>query len=357
MRAMPRLLRLLPALIGCCLVGVLAGGPAADALPVVRSVPATAETEPVSHTGDAADDPALWVDPANPANSLIIGNDKKGALEVYNLDGSRRQRITTGTTFWGNVDVRQQVTVGTRTLDVVAAYNGGLRLFTVDPATRMLTSVADNTGVLATSGGEGLCLYASDTGTNYVYVITRGGVIRQFRLHDNDNDGLLQITKMRQFAMGSEGEGCVADDTTGALYVSQEDVGLWRFDAEPTGSTTGTMIDRVEPNGNLVPDVEGVTVVDDYVIASAQNVATPKNSYFTVYDRQTNAYVDAFRIVASAGTDGCQRTDGITAYAGNLGAAYPSGVFICQDNTNNGPGPDGNQDFKLTRLETVIDLS
>ncbi len=58
----------------------------------------------MAHTGDAADDPAIWVDPDTPADSLVIGNDKPGALEVYNLDGSRRQRITSDK-HWGNVDV------------------------------------------------------------------------------------------------------------------------------------------------------------------------------------------------------------------------------------------------------------
>lgn len=357
MRCMTRAHRAVTSLLGCgLLAGVLTAGPAVDAAPSVRLVPAGSETEPVAHSGDAADDPAIWVDPDQPADSLVMGNDKQGALEVYNLDGTSRQRIETGTSFWGNVDVRQGVTVGQQRLDVVASYNGGLRLYRVGPATRMLSSVTDGTGVLDTGGGEGVCLYAGPAAT-YAFVVTRKGRVREFRLHDQDGDGLLQITQVRQFALGSEGEGCVADDATGALYVSQEDVGLWRFQAGPGGSADGTLIDRVAPDGNLVPDVEGVTVADDYVIASAQNVASPKNSYFTAYDRQTNAYVDAFRIVAGADTDGCQRTDGITAYAGNLGPLFPSGVFICQDNRNFGVGADGNQDFKLTRLETVLDLS
>ena len=93
------------------------------------------ETEPVAHTGDAADDPAIWVDSDTPADSLVIGNDKPGALEVYNLDGSRRQRITS-VKHWGNVDVRQSVRVAGSTRDIVAAINGGLRVFTVNPTTR-----------------------------------------------------------------------------------------------------------------------------------------------------------------------------------------------------------------------------
>jgi len=88
---------------------------------------------------------------------------------------------------------------------------------------------------------------------------------------------------------------------------------------------------------------------------SAQNGANGANSYFNVYTRTTNAYVKSFRIVAGPTADGCQRTDGVTAYAGNLGPTFPQGVFVCQDNANTAPGA-GNQDFKLTRLERVVSL-
>ena len=41
---------------------------------------------------------------------------------------------------------------------------------------------------------------------------------------------------VRDFYLGSEGEGCEVDDATGALYVSEEDVGIWRYDlTAPTG--------------------------------------------------------------------------------------------------------------------------
>lgn len=333
------------------------------AVPVPTAVPADAETAPVSHTGDAADDPALWISPNDPAASLLIGNDKKGALVVYNLDGTIRQQLTTSTSFWGNVDVRQRVQVGSRTLDVVATTNGGLRMYTVEPSSRELSPVTDGTGAVPTGGGEGLCLYDSSlTGVLSAFVITRAGRVRQYEIHDSDGDGLLQGVLRREFQVGSEAEGCVADDEHGALYVAQEDVGLWRYGAEPTAGNARTMVDAVQPSGHLAADVEGVTLVDlagggGYVIASAQYVAKANQSYFTVYNRRTNAYVGAFRIEAGVTADGCERTDGITAYAGDLGPAYPSGIFVCQDTNNQLPGTSGNQNFKLVRLEEVVDLN
>lgn len=323
---------------------VLGGAQPASAAPV--PVVPTDETTPVAHTGDAADDPAIWVHPTNPANSLVIGNDKLGALETYNLDGTRRQRITTGTTFWGNVDVRGNL--------VVAWNGGGARVYRVNPATRMLGLATDGNGVIGTVGGEGLCLYRSPR-TLYVFAITRGGVLRQYALRDADADGRYEGQLVRTFAVGSEAEGCVADDTNAALYVSEEDVALWRYGAAPAAGSTRTAVDRVtSQGGRIAADAEGVTVVGNYLILSAQNVASPGSSFFLVYDRATNAFVKEFRVVNGTGADDCDRTDGIDAYAGNLGPLFPDGLFVCQDGPNNAPGSAGNQNFKFVPFQRVV---
>jgi 3-phytase len=350
-------------LVGISAVLVRVAVCAEAAIPPIAAVTADAETVPATHSGDAVDDPAIWVHPTNPASSLLIGNDKLGALEVYKIDGSSQQRLTTATSFWGNVDIRQQVAVGGRTLDVIAAYNAGLRLYTVDLATLTLRSVTDGTGVYTTNSGEGLCLYDSRlTGDVTAFVITRPGQARQFLLTDNDADGLIEASLVRELAVGSEAEGCVADDKAGLVYIAEEDVGLWRYGAEPTAGTARLLVDKVQPDGNLAADVEGVTLVDTggdggYLFVSAQNTDNPTQSYFVRYDRQTNAFAGAFRIVYGTAADGCTRTDGVTATATGLGPKYPNGVFICQDDDNTTPGRSGNQDFKLTRLEKVADLT
>jgi 3-phytase len=315
---------------------------AAHALPVVP----TDETVPVAHAGDAADDPAIWVHPTQPSASLIIGNDKLGALETYNLEGSRVQRIQTGTSFWGNVDVRGNL--------VVAWNGGGARVYRVNPGTRQLTLATDGNGVIGTVGGEGLCLYRSG-GTVYVYAITRAGVLRQYALTDTDTDGRFEGRLVRQFAVGSEAEGCVADDASGALYVSEEDVALWRYGAAPGAGSTRTAVDRVTTQGGrIAADAEGVTVVGSYLILSAQNVANPGDSFFLVYDRTTNAYLKSVRVVNGTGADDCDRTDGIDAYAGNLGPLFPNGLFVCQDGPNDAPGTTGNQNFKFVPFNRVV---
>lgn len=333
--------------------------PTGDARPSV-------ETVPVAHSGDAADDPAIWRDPVDPSRSIVIGNDKLGALEVYDLTGTRLQRFTGG--FYGNVDTRTAVATGAGPIDVAVAYRLGVRVYKIDPGTRRLSNVTDATSgsIASPIGGEGLCLYRSPaTGTTYAFVNARDGRIAQVALGDADRDGLVEGSVVRQWDVGSEVEGCVADDELGHLYVSEEQVAIWKYDAEPTGSTTARVaVDRpIADGGHLRPDAEGLTIVyqpegTGYLIASSQAASDTANSYL-VYDRAGgNAFVRELKVVTNAGVaDGCGRTDGIDALAADLGPAFPHGVFICQDNANTAPGTAGNQNFKLVPLEQVVGLT
>ena len=67
---------------------------------------ASGETTPVgSVRADAADDPAIWRNRADPASSLIVGTDKKAGLYVYGLDGKTRDFVAAGAL--NNVDLRE----------------------------------------------------------------------------------------------------------------------------------------------------------------------------------------------------------------------------------------------------------
>jgi myo-inositol-hexaphosphate 3-phosphohydrolase len=342
------------------LCGLLVAGSFQAAVAAPVEVSADGETVPVTSSGDSADDPAIWVNPADPSKSLVIGNDKGTALEVYDLSGTRTQLISGG---HGNVDVRPGFPLGAGTVDIAAAASSGIRVYRINPATRQLTNITDG-GRIAVASGEGFCLYRSQvSGLFYAFIISQAGRVQQVRLGDADADGLVDGQLVRSFEVGSESEGCVADDELGFLYVSQEDVAIWKYGAEPGDSPSARVrVDSVGAGGNLVSDVEGLSIVyqsngTGYLLASAQNVADPLNSYFTVYQRQgANTFLKSFRVVAGAAADGCSRTDGIAAVAANLGPSYPNGLFVCQDDSNTTPGTSGFQDFKFVRLEKILTL-
>lgn len=360
MRARSDVFRLLVVVLLCVAVAPAARA-ASDRVGGERPVPivATAETAPVAHAGDAADDPAVWVDTTHPARSLILGNDKQGALEVYGLDGSLRQRVTTRSAFWGNVDIRQSVSLGRQTRDVVATYNGGLRLLLVNRRTGDVRLA--NEGGPIQARGEGVCLYHSDkTGRLFAFLVQRSGTITQYRISDRDGNGLLSGRRVRIIPLSSEAEGCVVDDRRGRLYVAQEDVAIWRFPAEPGASTSGDVVDTVNDGGPLVSDVEGLTLAErprggGLLIASVQNVKDPAHAYFAVYGRARNEFRGTFDVVDGRSADGCERTDGIAASLTTLGRKWSRGIFVCQDHNNTAPGSRGTQNFKFVDLGAVLD--
>lgn len=350
------------------LTTALVGAPAPAGAITPLEVAADVETDPVPNSGDAADDMAIWIHPTHPALSVVIGNDKKGGIEVYDLAGKRIQRIEEG--FFGNVDVRRSFPVAGRTIDLVGVARLGLRFYEIDPGTRQLTNVTDggtNGSISAFTGAEGFCFYRSPaSGRLYAFVNARDGRVAQFELSDSDADGLVNAVQVRAWNVGSEVEGCVADDELGNFYISEEDVGIWKYGAEPTDPTSSvarTLVDTVGAGGNLAADVEGLTIVyqpdgTGYLMASAQAEASGSGpSYIAVYRREgTNAFVSTFRVTSGTAADGCSRTDGIDAVATNLGPSFPSGLFVCQDHENTTPGTSGNQNFKYVRLEKAVDL-
>ena len=131
------------AVAGCATVPVT-GDPAV-------SVYATAETAPVG-TGneDAADDPAIWRNPEDPAKSLIVGTDKKAGLHVYNLKGEDLFFLDAG--LLNNVDL---VTLADGTVLVAASDrtdpdNSAIALFRLDTQSARLEPL----GSVASGAGE-----------------------------------------------------------------------------------------------------------------------------------------------------------------------------------------------------------
>ncbi|HEY8508285.1 MAG TPA: phytase, partial [Steroidobacteraceae bacterium] len=321
-----------------------------------RLVEPKVETEPEASFGDAADDPAIWVDTRNPSRSVVIGTDKKLGLNVYDLQGRRLQAVPDGR--MNNVDLRNGFMLGGRSITVVAATNRTTRsisLYRFDPATRRLSSIAD--GILETGFDDpyGLCMYHSaKSGLFYVFANNSGdGKVRQWKLVDRG--GKAGIELVREIAVGSQAEGCAADDETGALYIAEEDVGLWKYSAEPEGGTERTSIDTVR-DGNLVDDVEGVAIYygengTGFIIVSNQG-----EDNYAVYRREgNNEFVGKFHVVANEtlGIDGTSETDGLDVVSFPLGAEFPAGMLVVQDGRNLMPA--ARQNFKYISWQDVME--
>jgi 3-phytase len=318
---------------------------------VAMPVTAAAETVPMPHDGDAADDSAIWVHPADPALSTVIGTDKQGGLAVYDLAGQQIQYLPAGRL--NNVDIRAGFSLGGQPAALVTASNRTDRtiaIYRVNPATRQLESVAARP-IITIAKSYGSCMYhSSTTGKFYYFVTSENGGLEQWELFDN-GAGKVDAAKVRSLDVGSRSEGCVADDQFGYVYIGAEAVGIWKYGAEPSAGRNRTRVDTTGAGGHLTEDVEGLTIYDagngsGYLIASSQGSDT-----FVIYRRESpNSYVATFAIVAGNRVDAVSETDGIDVTSANLGPAFPRGMFIAQDNKND----SANQNFKYVPWHAIM---
>jgi len=318
----------------------------------VNIVAATAETDPVPDDKDAADDPAVWVHPSDPALSTVVATDKRGGLAVYDLAG--RQLDFYADSRPNNVDLRNGFPFSGGPGAVVVTTDrstSSLRMYRVDPQTRKLLHV----GAVPTEPNlYGLCLYRSPaSGRHFAFITHDDGTIRQWELSAGVT-GTVAASVVRTFAVpgakaGGEqiAEGCVADDERGVLYVAEEDTAIWRFGAEPADTGPPIAVDTTSPGGHLAADIEGLAIYyapggAGYLLASSQG-----SSEFAIYERSgANRFVEKFGIGAGA-FDKVADSDGIEVVSVALGSAFPAGVLVAHDGYNPLATGGDRQNFKL----------
>ena len=308
------------------------------------SVTADAETVAVKNADDAADDPAIWRNAANPAASLIVGTDKQAGLYVYDLDGKVRHFLDAGRV--NKVDLAQ-ISAG---VIVVASdrsdeANAHIALFRLDTDTARLVPL----GRVPAGAGEayGLCLWATPTGTSRsvltAFVVIKDGTIRQIEIDPATASGRI----VRTMKLGTQSEGCVVDPRTARLYVAEEDVGIWRFDARASGPAAPVKLASVDGK-RLVADVEGLAIASTgdgnggWLVASSQG-----DSAYAVFSLADERFAGRFRI-APGRFGATQETDGIAVATGDFGPRFPAGLMVVQDGEN-----VPTQNFKLVSWAKV----
>jgi uncharacterized repeat protein (TIGR01451 family) len=361
-------------------------------IPTVETSPALLDdpAKPFSQRADA-DDPAIYVNPTDSSKSLVLTSVKNGGLRVYDLSGNLVQTINAtnpSTIRYNNIDLQYGFTVGGQKLDIAVASdrnNDKLAIFKIDPNAANGNVLEDITDASATTlfqaapfaapysasarSAYGLALYRSPITNDYYAFVSRRqtGDVAQFKLIDKGN-GKIGYEQVRSFTIPSptaagrsaQTEGMVVDQETGFLYIAQEDVGIWKFQAEPTGSSTGKLIDKVRFEGgkNLTDDAEGLTIYygkngTGYLLASSQGDNT-----FAVYTREgNNDYIGQFAVGNNGGIDSVQESDGADVINLSLGPNFPFGLFVTQDGSNDPAtiigGENVSSNFKLVPFENI----
>lgn len=307
---------------------------------IVRVAPAVI-TQPTEHD---TDDPAIWIHPQDPAQSLVIGTDKEagGAIYAYDLDG-KIVRKTAPLERPNNVDVEYGFQLSGLAIDIAVAterLNSRLRIFRLPDLTPV------DGGGLEMFQGEtgpefralmGIGLYKRPTDGAIFAIVGRksgptdGTYLWQYLLEDN-GDGTVKATLVRKFGAYSgkqEIEAIAVDDDLGYVYYSDEMVGIRKYYADPDKGNVELALFGTE---GFTEDHEGISIYQ----------LTDSTGYILVSDQQA----DCFQIFTREGNDGnphdhrhvgtfygsTEGSDGSDVTSLPLNATFSKGLFVAMSN-------------------------
>ncbi|MGB3596011.1 MAG: phytase [Pseudomonas neustonica] len=327
----------------------LAPGQPAQSEPAIVEVPAQAQTLPVPHSGDAADDPAIWVNPSDASQSRILGTDKRGGLGVYNLDGQQLQYLPVGRI--NNVDLRDGFSLNGETVSLAVASNrdsNSLELFSIGSGDAEVRGL----GRIPVPLNEiyGLCMTKGKDGDIYAIANDKDGRFVQYLMEEDQ--GQVNASLVREFSTATQPEGCVADDQRERLFIGEEGVGVWSLSSDPQQATEMSQVISVD--GPLHADVEGMAIFESeqpYLVLSSQG----NDSYLVLDAEPPYQLRGAFRvgINVESGIDGVSETDGLEVSSMSFGSAWPNGMLVVQDGRKR--MPEGNQNFKMIAWHEIAE--
>lgn len=387
----------------------------------ITTIMPTLETR--AHYNDAkgnftdVDDPAIWVNPTDKSKSIVVTTLKQGGLDVYNLQGDLLQFIAPASApackksssacenkagRFNNADVIYNFNLNGKNVDLIVVSDRGLdklALYTIDiNAAEILTNVTAQTAPLIfaknqqeiNDGNTAYGLATATTNKAMAFVSQNSETrVAQLEIFDTGNGTIsyknmayldfpekfiLPDNKIWTPCSDEDGEhphleGIVTDTENDALFLAQEDVGIWKVSlSDPTNSLTWQLISKVNTYGtpyrrtwnnaeteytckidnnkdktlgnvHLIADVEGLTLYDSgkrkgYILASSQG-----NNTVALFNRTAPyQYLNSFTIGDSDNDiDGVDETDGLMVVNANLGKGFNQGVLIMQDGDNQSP--------------------
>lgn len=310
--------------------------------PVAGAIKPRIVTEPTKHD---TDDPAIWINPANPAESLVLGTDKNtdGALYVWGLDGKiKHDKVVRGLVRPNNVDIAYGVMLGGQKIDIAVVterYANRLRVYRLPDM-----APVDNGGIPVFQGEAardcmGIALYtrASDGAVFAIvsrsdYQAPRQGYLHQYRLVD-DGTGVLRGVFARSFGTWSgtkEIEAIVVDNELGYVYFADEAYGIRKYPADPAADDADEQLAVIGLDG-FAEDREGMSIYrtgpgTGYIVVSNQ-----QDNSFNIYAREGTADDPHAHPLLKKIDVSTIESDGSDVTHGAL-PGFPGGLFVAMSN-------------------------
>ncbi|HAY3549986.1 phytase [Elizabethkingia meningoseptica] len=314
----------------CCSVLSCSGQKQVIASPeIIRPV---IVTEPVNFDSD---DPAIWVNPQDPAKSLVIGTDKdiNGGLFVFDLNGKIQKDLTvTGLKRPNNVDIAYGIMLNGKKTDIAVTterFTHKLRIFSLPDM-----KPVDNGGIPVFEGqtGEGerdlmgISLYTDSKGKIYAIAGRKTGpqddsYLWQYLLSDSGKgyvEGKL-VRKFGHYSGKKEIESIAVDNENGYVYYSDEQYGVRKYYADP--SKGNQELDVFAKTG-FTEDHEGISIYKTgskkgYILVSDQGA-----NKFHIFRREgKNTLLKIVKVQAN-------KSDGSDMVSIPLNNTFKHGLFV-----------------------------
>ncbi|MBM3866039.1 MAG: phytase [Verrucomicrobia bacterium] len=299
-------------------------------------------TEPVKHD---TDDPAIWINRANPAESLVLGTDKNtdGALYVWGLDGKiKADKVVRGLVRPNNVDIAYDVLIGGKKTDIAVVterYAHRLRAY------RLPDLVPVDGGGIPVFVGErardcmGIALYTRLSDGALFAIVSRSdyqaptqAYLHQYRLVD-DGAGTLRGVFTRAFGEWSgkkEIEAIAVDQQLGFIYYSDEGYGVRKYHADPAHKDAADEVAVFGLDG-FAADREGISIYQTgpgtgYILVSNQ-----QNNSFRIYSREGTTANPHDHVLLREVDVSAIESDGSEVTNAAL-PGFPHGLFVAMSN-------------------------
>jgi 3-phytase len=344
----------MPAFFQQCTPSAATGSAPAVQTAAVTAIKPVVVTEPVSVD---TDDPAIWINKVDPANSLVIGTDKdaNGGLYVFDLKGKIiKDKTITGLQRPDNVDIEYGLKIGGHDRDIAVVterMTHKLRIYGL-PTMQPL----DNGGLEVFEGETGdlhrdlmgISMY-KDTKTGDVFAIVGrkngpdGEYLWQYKLEDNGNNGVkgTLVRKFGKYSGKKEIESIAVDDELGYIYYSDEGVGVRKYYADPAKGNEELALFATT---NFAADHEGISIytINDgtgYILVSDQG-----ENNFNVYPREGTAKGPHDHPLIKVIPTSTQESDGSEVTSVSIPGTFESGLFV---------GMSADKTFQLYRWEDM----
>jgi 3-phytase len=285
------------------------------------------------------DDPAIWVNPENPSESIIFGTDKEtnGGVYAFDLEGKIIENKTIrNINRPNNVDLAYDFKINDSVSTAILAFaererqqiriysvpemkpldNGGIKVFT-DEAKHNLRQPM------------GISFYHSPSSKKMYVIVGRKegpkqGYLYQYELQSINNQiKAILVRKFGNFSAKKEIEAIAVDAENGFIYYSDEEFGVRKYYAEPS---KGNQELAIIGQDKFLTDIEGIGIAKTSEKGGYIMISDQQRGLFNVFDRETNKFIKAIDLT-TVETDGCDVT------TANLGVKFPRGIFVAMNDS------------------------